>query len=135
MGDGEYGSTTEVKRMLGISPTDTVDDTILATFVERGNRQVDNDLAGVVESVPTASASITDDLQEGSNMWAASLYAISKNNFEKTKNYKEFYRLTIDGLINRLKAIPTTRTEIRARTSSYRTNPLQDDSDMTYDTE
>lgn len=135
MGDGEYGSTTEVKRMLGISPTDTVDDTILATFVERGNRQVDNDLAGVVETVPTASASITDDLQEGSNMWATRLYVMTKGNLEKANTYQKIYRETIDGVINRLKAIPTTRTELRARTSSYRTNPLQDDSFMTFDTE
>ena len=135
MTDGAYGSTTEVKRMLGISPTDTVDDTILATFVERGDRQVDNDLAGSIETVPVASASITDDLQEASNMWATRLYAMARNNLEKANTYKTIYRETIDGVINRLKAIPTVRTQVQARTSSYRTNPLQDDSDMTYDTE
>lgn len=135
MGDGQYGSTTEVKRMLGISPTDTVDDTILATFVERGDRQVDNDTAGVIETIPVASASITDDLQEASNMWATRLYLMTKMSLDKASMYQKIYRETIDGLINRLKAIPTTRTQMTARTSSYRTNPLQDDSTMTFDTE
>lgn len=135
MSDGAYGSTTEVKRILGISPTDTVDDTILGTFVSRGDRQVDNDLAGVIESVPVASDSITDDLQSASNMWATRLYAMARNNLEKGSAYQKIYRETINGVINRLKALPTTRTEMRAATSSYRTNPLQDDSNMTYDTE
>ena len=121
--------------MLGISPTDTVDDTILATFVERGDRQVDNDTAGVIESVPVASASITDDLQEASNMWATRLYAMARNNLEKANTYQKIYRETIDGVINRLKSIPTTRTQMQSRTTSYRTDPLQNDSEMTYDTE
>lgn len=135
MGDGQYGSTTEVKSMLGFSPTDTVDDTAIARFVERGDRQVDNDTAGVIETIPVASASITDDLQEASDMWACRLFLQGKNNFERADHYKDLYRETIAGIVNRLKAIPTVRTQIRSRVSSYRTQPMQDDVDMTFGTE
>ena len=135
MGDGEYGSTTEVKRILGFSPTDTVDDTIISTYVDRGNRQVDNDMAAFIETIPVASDSITDDLQEAADLWACRLYVKDKNNFEREKSFKELYRETISGLQNRLRAIPTVRTSLRAMTTSYRTDPLQNDDSMTFETE
>ncbi len=127
MAAGEYGSTTTVKLYAGISATDTVDDTIITNFVTRANRQVDNDLADVVESVPVASASITDDLTLAANFFATRLYAQFRHSFEKADQFKGTYNDTIKGVHNRLKAIPTVRTRLRAMTKAYITEPLASD--------
>ncbi len=127
MGDGEYGSTTTVKLYAGISPTDTVDDTIISNFVTRANRKVDNDLADVVETIPVASAAITDDLTLASNFYATRLYAQFRHSFDKADQFKQTYDETIKGVHNRLKSLPTVRTKLRAMTKDYITEPLASD--------
>jgi len=127
MGDGEYGSTTEVKEMLGIFSTDTVDDAIIARYVLRGNRQVDNDLAGFIETLEVASASITDDLKSASNHWASRLYSQFRQTFERADQFQETYKDTIQGVKTRLTSIPTVKTSIRSATKAYVTEPLKSD--------
>lgn len=126
MGDGEYGSTTEVKAMLGLSPTDAVDDTLIATYVQRGNRQVDNALAGYID-VPVASASITDDLQTASNNWASRMYSQFRHSFDKADQFKSTYNDIIKGAKNRHTAQRTTRRAIRAVSKDYLTEPMASD--------
>ncbi len=127
MADGKYGSTTTVKLYAGIGATDTVDDTIVDNFVLRADRQVDNDLADVIESIPVGDASITDDLILASNFYATRLYAQFRHSFEKADQFKQTYDDTIKGVHSRLKAIPTVRTKIRAMTKDYRTEPIATD--------
>ncbi len=127
MADGEYGSTTTVKALIGLSPTDTVDDTLVANFVARANRQVDNEIADVVETIPVGDASITDDLTVASNFYATRLYAQFRHSFEQADQFKSTYNDTIKGIHNRLKALPTVRTKIRAQTKAYITEPIASD--------
>ncbi len=126
MADGEYGSTTEVKAMLGISPTDTVDDTLIATFVTRGNRQTDNALAGYID-VPVLDANITDDLQTMSNNWASRMYSQFRHAFEKADQFKSTYNDVLKSTKNRHTAQRTTRRAIRAKTKDYLTEPMNSD--------
>ena len=127
MAAGEYGSTTTVKLYAGIGATDTVDDTVVLNFVTRANRQVDNDLADVIDQIPVDDADITDDLTIASNFYATRLYAQFRHSFDKADQFKKTYDDTIKGVHNRLKAIPTTRTRIRAATKACLTDPLASD--------
>jgi len=127
MADGEYYVLADTKVFLDIPAADTADDTYLNSRGLEANRQIDNDLAHVVESVPVASASITDELKGAAVLFVARRYKQKNHDIETSNSYKSDYDDTISGLVNRLNAIPTTRTRIQAVTKEYTTEPLASD--------
>lgn len=123
----EYFTTNDVKRLVGIKTTDTVDDSLIGDLGLKGSRQVDNDLAGHLGDIPITATPIVEDVQGAANYYTAYLFQIVRHNTDSAKEMKETYKMTIDGIKNRLVSTVTTRTRRQAVTKDYTTEPLKSD--------
>ena len=127
MAAGEYYVLNDTKTFLDIALTDTADDGYLDNMGLKANRQIDNDLAHVIDSVPVASSSITEELKGLATFWVATKYKQKNHDIETANSYKSDYTAGIKGFVNRLIAIPTGRTKRQTSTKDYLTEPLQSD--------
>lgn len=123
----EYFVTDDVKRLVGLKTTDTVDDSLIGDLGLKGSRQVDNDLSGHLGDIPITSTPIVEDVQGAANYYTAYLFQIVKHNNDAANMLKETYKLTIDGIRKRLVSTVTTRTRFKSVSKGYTTEPLKSD--------
>lgn len=123
----EYFTTDDVKRLVGLKTTDTVDDALIGDVGLKGSRQVDNDLAGHLGDIPITATPIVEDVKGAANYYAAYLFQIVKHNNDSANMMKETYELTLEGIKNRLVATVTTRTQRQSATKDWITDPLKND--------
>ncbi len=127
MAAGEYFVLNDSKIFLDLALTDTADDVYLNDMGLKANRQIDNDLAHIISTVPVASASITEELKGMATFYVARKFKLKNHDVDTANAYKEDYTDSITGFINRFTAIPTGRTRRQSVTKPYITEPLASD--------
>lgn len=95
------------------------EDALLLEIESKVNALMDTDLRPYADSLPYADASITDDIRACANTRAMIRWHRRKMHWEDAKNLKEEYKEDWDGVVAKLKAIPSNRLKPVAVSGSF----------------
>ena len=104
---GDYGQVSECLHDLGLSGNQKAEEKF-KSYKTKADAQVDNDLTGMAGTIPISS--VTADLTTAANahmkfQWFLDTETGPKNN---ANSWLNFYKMTIQGISNRLKIDDTT---------------------------